>query len=128
MSQKMDSIGLALQTYATQRALEVQRRREDYLAFVAHDLRTPLNAISLAGRVLERILRERGGSAETAQMLKALRRSVQQLEGLVDKVLEENTQTEVGIKLERREFDLWQPSLKPSFTISIQWQAPPAPD
>ena len=27
------AIGLALQTYATQRALEVQRRREEYLAF-----------------------------------------------------------------------------------------------
>ena len=42
-------------------------------------------------------------------MLKALRRSVQQLEALVNQVLEENTnlQTEVGIKLERREFDLW---------------------
>ena len=50
------AIGLALQTYATQRALEVQRRREEYLAFVAHDLRTPLNAISLAGRVLEMTL------------------------------------------------------------------------
>ena len=48
-------------------------------------------------------------SAETARMLKALRRNVQHLEGLVSKVLEENTslQTEVGIKLERREFDLW---------------------
>jgi len=103
------AIGLALQTYATERALEVQRRREDYLAFVAHDLRTPLNAISLAGRVLELILPERGASAETTQMLKALRRSVQQLEALVNQVLEENTnlQTEVGIKLERREFDLW---------------------
>src|SRR5258708_2543791 len=42
------AIGWALQTYATQRALEVRRRREDYLAFVAHDLRTPLSAISLA--------------------------------------------------------------------------------
>src|SRR6476659_7012737 len=61
------AIGLALQTYATQRALEVQRRREEYLAFVAHDLRTPLNAISLAGRVLEVTLTGRG--AETAQML-----------------------------------------------------------
>ena len=42
-------------------------------------------------------------------MLKALRRNVQHLEGLVGKVLEENTnlQTEIGIKLERREFDLW---------------------
>ena len=103
------AIGLALQTYATQRALEVQRRREEYLAFVAHDLRTPLNAISLAGRVLELTLPARGTSAETAQMLKALRRNVQHLEALVGKVLEENTnlQTEIGIKLERREFDLW---------------------
>ena len=50
-----------------------------------------------------------GHGPETAQMLKPLRCSVQQLEGLVAKVLEENTnlQTEVGIKLERREFDLW---------------------
>jgi signal transduction histidine kinase len=104
------AIGLALQAYATQRALEVQRRREEYLAFVAHDLRTPLNAISLAGRVLELTLAERGTSdAATAQMLKALRRNVRHLEGLVGKVLEENTnlQTEVGIKVERREFDLW---------------------
>jgi two-component system, OmpR family, phosphate regulon sensor histidine kinase PhoR len=103
------AIGVALQTYATQRALEVQGRRAEYLAFVAHDLRTPLNAISLAGRVLELTLPERGNSTETAQMLKALRRNVQQLETLVTKVLEENTslQTEIGIKLERREFDLW---------------------
>jgi two-component system, OmpR family, phosphate regulon sensor histidine kinase PhoR len=101
------AIGLALQTYATQRALDVQRRREEYLAFVAHDLRTPLNAIALAGRVLEITLAER--DAETTRMLKALRRNVQHLEGLVGKVLQENTnlQTEIGIKLERRELDLW---------------------
>jgi signal transduction histidine kinase len=101
------AIGVALETYATQRALEVQRRREEYLAFVAHDLRTPLSAISMAGRVLELTLPERG--AEATQMLKALRRGVQQLEALVAKVLEENTnlQTEIGVKLERREFDLW---------------------
>ena len=101
------AIGLAVQTYATQRALEVQRRREEYLAFVAHDLRTPLSAISMAGRFLETTLQ--GGGAEAARMLKALRRSVQHLEGLVAKVLDENTnlQTEMGMKLERREFDLW---------------------
>lgn len=101
------AIGLALQTYATQRALEVQRRREEYLAFVAHDLRTPLIAISLAGRILETT--PAGRSAESAQMLNALRRNVQHLERLVAKVLEENAnlQTEAGITLERREFDLW---------------------
>ena len=103
------AIGLALKAYATQRALEVQRRREEYLAFVAHDLRTPLNAVSLAGRVLELTLPERDADTDAAQMFRTLRRSVRQLEGLVGKILEENTnlETEIGIKLERREFDLW---------------------
>lgn len=103
------AIGLALQTYATQRAAEVQQRREEYLSFVAHDLRTPLSAISLAARVLEIKVAEQGGDVESTQMLKAMRRSVQQLEGLVAKVLEENAnlQTEIGVKLELREFDLW---------------------
>lgn len=102
------AIGLAVQTFATHRALEVQQRREEYLAFVAHDLRTPLNAISLAGRVLELALPTKGDS-EAALMLKALRRNVQQLEGLVSKVLDEsaNLQTEVGVKLQRRELYLW---------------------
>jgi len=103
------AIGSAVQTYATQRAQDVQDRREEYLAFVAHDLRTPLNAISLAATVLERTLPARDLSAGTIQMLKALRRNVQQLEGLVNKVLEENAnlQTEVGVKMQRRAFDLW---------------------
>lgn len=104
-----EAIGLAVQTYATQRAMEVQQRREEYLSFVAHDLRTPLNAISLAGRILERKSEDQGTGGETRQMLKTLRRNVQHLEALVVKVIEENTnlQTEIGIKLERREFDLW---------------------
>ena len=103
------AIGLAVQTYATQRALEVQRRREEYLAFVAHDLRTPLNAISLATRVLEVTYREPSQRTETGQMLRTLARNVQHLQRLVEKIIEENTnlQTETGIKLERRELDLW---------------------
>jgi signal transduction histidine kinase len=98
------AIGSAVQTFAAQKALEVQKRREEYLAFVAHDLRTPLNAISLATRVLEATLAEPG-----ARMLKTLRRNVQQLDALVSKVIEENTNllTETGIKLERRTLDLW---------------------
>ena len=103
------AIGLALETYATQQAREVKQRREEYLAFVAHDLRTPLFAISLTGRVLEQSLPKRGYCEDAAQMLKSLRRSVQQLEGLVQKVLEENTRPKAGngIHLERRLFDLW---------------------
>ncbi|MCC2659087.1 MAG: sasA [Panacagrimonas sp.] len=108
------AIGLAVQTFATQRALEVRQRREEYLAFVAHDLRTPLNAIALVGRVLEKAVAapsdsSGGDGGRTGKMLKALRRNVEHLEKLVGTVLEENTrlQTEVGVQLERREFDLW---------------------
>lgn len=104
------AIGSAVQTFATQKALEVRNRREEYLAFVAHDLRTPLNAISLSTRVLEMLLTRDGtATPQATQMLKALTRNVQHLEALVGKVLEENTnlETEVGVKLERREFDLW---------------------
>ncbi|HLW68013.1 MAG TPA: sensor histidine kinase [Gemmataceae bacterium] len=104
-----EAIGLAVQTFATQQALEVQRRREEYLAFVAHDLRTPLSAISLASNVLELQLARQGGNAETAQMLKTLHRNVQQLEAQVERVLKESdhVRTETGVKLERRRFDLW---------------------
>jgi signal transduction histidine kinase len=53
---------------------------------------------------LEATLAEAG-----ARMLKTLRRNVQQLDALVSKVIEENTNllTETGIKLERRTLDLW---------------------
>ncbi len=103
------AIGLAVQTYANQRAKDMQHKREEYLAFVAHDLRTPLNAITLAAKVLELTFPERSSNGETSKMLKALHRNVQQLAGLVSKVIEENSnlQTELGIHLQRRTFDLW---------------------
>lgn len=102
------AIGLAVQTFATEQALEVQRRREEYLALVAHDLRTPLNAISLSAGVIEMKFSGAGG-AETAKMFKSLHRNVQNLKALVDNVLKESAhvQTEGGVKLERRVLDLW---------------------
>jgi signal transduction histidine kinase len=101
------AIGSAVQAYATKRALEVQQHRGEYLAFVAHDLRTPLNAISLATKILDLKLDQ--PNAATAQILKTLHRNVERLDGLVDKVLEENTNViaELGISVERRTFDLW---------------------
>ena len=104
------AIGSAVRSFATQKALEVQHRREEYLAFVAHDLRTPLSAISLSARVLELLLtRDRSETPETTQKFKTLNRNVQHLQDLIGKVLQENTnlETEVGVKLERRRFDLW---------------------
>lgn len=103
------AIGLAVQTFATRRAQDVLQRREEYLAFVAHDLRTPLNAISLAGRVLEHSLSTSELRPEVGRMLKALRRNVTHLEKLVNTVIEENfnLKTEVGMTLERRNTELW---------------------
>jgi two-component system phosphate regulon sensor histidine kinase PhoR len=103
------AIGLAVKTFAAERALEVRSRREEYLSFVAHDLRTPLSAISLATSVLELAVPARSAGAAHAQMFKTLRRNVQHLDALVGKVIEENTGllSELGIKLERRTFDLW---------------------
>jgi signal transduction histidine kinase len=103
------AIGVAVRTFSTQKALEVQHRREEYLSFVAHDLRTPLNAISLAVRVLAQLPAEGRADAIVGRMLRSLHRNAQQLETLVAKILEENKSvgTEVGVKLERRLFDLW---------------------
>src|SRR6185436_7392952 len=103
------AIGLAVQSYATQQALEVQRRREEYLAFVAHDLRTPLSAISLATEALELSFTLSTRDTDSTRMINVLQRNVRQLEALVNKILEENTnlRPEVGITLERRQFELW---------------------
>jgi len=104
-----EAIGLAVKTHAEQRALEVKKRREDYLAFVMHDLRNPLNAISLAASALEMDLQEKSGDVESAQMIKTLHRNVGQLEALVAKVLEENTEQDPDedVKPVKRTFDLW---------------------
>jgi signal transduction histidine kinase len=103
------AIALAVQRFAAQRALEVRQRREEYLAFVAHDLRTPLQAILLAARVLEKTLPAQSPGDSNAQMLRTLRRNVQHLDGLVGKVIKENTSllSELGVGVERRSFDLW---------------------
>jgi two-component system, OmpR family, phosphate regulon sensor histidine kinase PhoR len=102
-------IGTALETYAIYQALEVQQKREEYLSFIVHDLRTPLFAISLAARVLEKKLPLHGYTSDSAQMIKSLQRSVQQLEVMVRKVLEENTHLDTvdGVVLQCRNFDVW---------------------
>jgi two-component system, OmpR family, phosphate regulon sensor histidine kinase PhoR len=103
------AIGAAVQTYATQRALEVKRRRDEHLAFVAHDLRTPLHAISLSARLLEMLLGPRAEESETAQVLTTMRRNAQQLEELVASILKENIDflQEGSQNAVRRHIDLW---------------------
>ncbi len=103
------AIGAAVQTFATQRAIEVQRRREEHLAFVTHDLRTPLNAIAMVAKYLERGVAEMNADADMQRMIKTLTRNTGQLGSLVNKVMQESSslETEVGVKIEKRRFDLW---------------------
>jgi signal transduction histidine kinase len=104
-----DAIADAVKAFADSQAREVQRRRTEYLAFVAHDLRTPLSAITFSAYLLEKRLGGNGLDAEDARLLRILARNTRQLETLVGTVLAENTQllTELGVKVERRKFDLW---------------------
>ncbi len=104
------AIGSAVQTFATHEAQQVLQRREEYLAFVAHDLRTPLNAIALSSRVLESLMADAiSDRPQAAQMFGTLHRSVESVQALVAKVIKENSNlvTEIGAKLERRVFYLW---------------------
>jgi signal transduction histidine kinase len=104
-----EAIGLAVQTFATQRMLELQRRREEYLAFIAHDLRTPLSAISLAALALERLLAGATLDDEVFRMVRTLHRNADRLDSLVDKVMKESAHvlSDSGIKVECRDFDVW---------------------
>jgi signal transduction histidine kinase len=104
-----DAIGDAVKAFAESQAREVQRRRTEYLAFVAHDLRTPLSAITFSTYLLEQRLGALGLDAENTRLLKILGRNTRQVETLVSAVLAENTQllTELGVQVERRRFELW---------------------
>ena len=104
-----DAIGAAVKAFADSQAREVQRRRAEHLAFVAHDLRTPLSAITFSAHILEQRLPAAATDPETSRLLRTLGRNAKQLDTLVNQVLKENTQllTELGVKLERRTFDLW---------------------
>lgn len=102
-----DGITVAVQSYATERALELQQRREEHLAFIAHDLRTPLQAIALAAMLIEaEIDPDRPGAADA---LRTMHRNIGRLDALVHQVVQEQqalSQQQEG-RLERRELDLW---------------------
>lgn len=102
------SIGLAVKTYAAQKALEIQQRREEHLAFVAHDLRTPLSTIAMAAKLLEATIPEVSNDERAAKLLDTMHRNVKRLNSLVVKVMQEdaNLKAKVNEKVERRETNL----------------------
>ena len=103
------AIGLAVKTYATQKALEVQQRREEHLSFVVHDLRTPLNAMAIATSLLERKFPDEAKDEEAVMMLNTMHRNAKRLNALIIKVLREeaNLDTITSLQLQPREVELW---------------------
>ena len=102
------SIGLAVKTYAAQKALEIQQRREEHLAFVAHDLRSPLSAIAMAAQLLEATVPTVAKDERAAALLETMHRNVGRLNSLVVKVVHEevNLKAKVDERVERREVKL----------------------
>jgi two-component system, OmpR family, phosphate regulon sensor histidine kinase PhoR len=102
------SIGLAVKTYAAQKALEIQQRREEHLAFVAHDLRSPLAAIAMAAKLLEDTVPDVTKDERAAALLETMHRNVGRLNSLVVKVVQEevNLKTKLNERVERREVNL----------------------
>src|SRR5687768_5758798 len=102
------SIGLAVKTYAAQKALEIQQRREEHLAFVAHDLRTPLSAISMAAKLLEAAVPDVVKDERAATLLETMHRNVSRLNSLVVKVVQEevNLKAAVNERLKRRDVNV----------------------
>lgn len=102
-----EAIGLAVKTFAVQQAVELQRRREEHLAFVAHDLKTPLVAISLMASEIKEAL-EPEPNEIVKDMFETLERNVERLDNLVTKVVQEKTVLDriESLSPERRWFDL----------------------
>jgi two-component system, OmpR family, phosphate regulon sensor histidine kinase PhoR len=105
------AVALAVDTYAKEKALEIQQRREEHLSFLIHDLKTPLSAIHAAGRILETSLEEDRRSGQIGNMLDIMRRNALRLNALITTASQEQYNLAVStaeeVKVARREFDLW---------------------
>ncbi|MDB6139377.1 MAG: sasA [Verrucomicrobiaceae bacterium] len=102
-----DAIAWAVDTFAREQAVELQRRREEHFAFIAHDVRTPLNAIALTAELLAGDLNP--DAHESVDMFRALQRNIQRIEELIRHVMEEQKSSEPvkGLSPVRRDMDLW---------------------
>jgi PAS domain S-box-containing protein len=79
------------------------RRKDEFLAMLAHELRNPLAAISNAGHVLDR-----GGSADarTRDLVGVIGRQIRHLSRLVDDLLDVSRFTRGKIELRKRPVEL----------------------
>jgi two-component system phosphate regulon sensor histidine kinase PhoR len=105
------AVALAVDTYAKDRALELQQRREEHLSFLIHDLKTPLTAINAAERILDTSLPDETKDGRIGRILEIIRRNAHRLNALISTASQEQynlaASTAEEIKVANREFDLW---------------------
>jgi signal transduction histidine kinase len=106
------AVALAVDTYAKEKALEIQQRREEHLSFVIHDLKTPLSAIHAAGRILQASLADENPNRHRVEnMVDLVRRNAERLNALITSASQEQynlaTSTAEELKVAHSEFDLW---------------------
>jgi signal transduction histidine kinase len=104
------SIGIAVKTYSEQKALEIQKHREEHLSFVTHDLRAPLVTIGLAARIFEKhISNNKNDKEQTDKFLNHLYNNIDLLDDLIKKVIQEEynlTETTRERLLQQKEINL----------------------
>ena len=104
-----EAIGLAVEAFAGQQAIDREQQRKEQLAFFVHDLRTPLNAIGLVKQEIEMTLDE-NAREQVGDLLAIVGRNLQRLEALVKREMETNLKATVDDGVfhpERRQFELW---------------------
>src|SRR5207245_8442595 len=77
------AIALAVDTYAKEKSLEIQQRREEHLSFLIHDLKTPLSAIHAAGRILETSLADDPRTERVGNMVAIVQRNARRLNAVI---------------------------------------------
>src|SRR6266436_5731994 len=105
------AVALAVDTYAKEKALEIQQRREEHLSFLIHDLKTPLSAIHAAGRILETSLADDPRTERVGNMVDIVQRNARRLNALITTASQEQynlaASTAEEVEIAHREFDLW---------------------
>ena len=86
---------------------ETDRRKDEFLAMLAHELRNPLTAISNAGYVLDRKgAGDRAGDPRTSELLAMIGRQIRHLSRLVDDLLDVSRFSRGRIELRQEPVEL----------------------